>query len=331
MSLWRKVKPRLEAAEHAHFVDVAVSYFWDWRGWAISAVPSVVTFIGTSHYQWDPWAVWVASLVVFACVAIIYIAWTLRRSGSLQQNAARPTHIAEGDQSLETQQRGVIDQRSIDLAGVVHAVMERALQYGFKLPPAGDPWVAQYESLKNSTHPIWTDPETNQLRRDLLQYCAIVSEGREAGYTAAETQDHRAQLRSFGRQLIAKLKGEAAPETFIPLMEAATRAYEQLRHTPISIWAEASGDSGEDALTWYCRFLTSTERSEKLAPIALTGVQPPSRIQESIDVHPSEYDFVVENDTIVLQERNGRCRYEKLSVNENELAAAIEEMKKIEV
>lgn len=101
------------------------------------------------------------------------------------------------------------DQKTRELAGIVHALMERALRYDFKLPvTTNDPFLEYYREIEHSAHPIWTDREINQLRRDFLQYCAIIGRREEVQYTPVEQQANRKELQNFGRRLIAKLTGE---------------------------------------------------------------------------------------------------------------------------
>jgi hypothetical protein len=86
----------------------------------------------------------------------------------------------------------------IVLAGVVNAIMERALQYGFKMTAVlpGDPFVQNYQQIKDSTDPVWIDDKIARLRRDFLQYCAIVG-SEERGLK--ELQSDRAELSKFGK------------------------------------------------------------------------------------------------------------------------------------
>jgi hypothetical protein len=99
------------------------------------------------------------------------------------------------------------DVEPVALAGLVNAIMERALRRDFKLPvPPHDPFVKQYDELRNSSHPAWIDREMNQLRRDFLQFCGIigsdVSDGREH-------ESDRVELQEYGTKLIASLTGRA--------------------------------------------------------------------------------------------------------------------------
>lgn len=112
----------------------------------------------------------------------------------------------------------------------------------------------------------------------------------------------------------------------ISLFEAATRAHEQLRHKPVAIFAEGMADSDDDILTWYCCAMAMTQDG-KPPLVVVHGNRPPSRIIETIDIRLfNNYDFVADKGVIILQERMGKRRFENLSVPENELASAIEEM-----
>jgi hypothetical protein len=103
-----------------------------------------------------------------------------------------------------------VDAESIQLAGVVGAVMEAALSWSFKLPlPADDIWIKRYTEVRDSAHPIWTDNRVRQLRIEFLHYCGIV---REPLGDARETISDRKKLYGFGRQLISLLKGEKPAE-----------------------------------------------------------------------------------------------------------------------
>jgi hypothetical protein len=98
---------------------------------------------------------------------------------------------------------------TIVLAGIVNTLMDRALQHGFKIAALGpsDPFSQLYEDVKNSIDPVWIDDEINQLRRDFLQYCAIV--GFKEHDHLKEIQSDRAELRGYGLKLIASLTGTA--------------------------------------------------------------------------------------------------------------------------
>ena len=116
----------------------------------------------------------------------------------------------------------------------------------------------------------------------------------------------------------------------IALREAAVRAHEQLRHHDIAILAEGLMKTESDLLTWYCTAMIMP-RNGKPALVMLYGRQPPSRIIEPIDVdYLSRYDFAEvdgEKEAIILEERYGNRRFIDLCLDENEVAAAIAQMK----
>ena len=124
----------------------------------------------------------------------------------------------------------------------------------------------------------------------------------------------------------AKFFGAPAAEQEISLFEAATRAYEKTKEKPISIVIEELANSSDDILIRLCNELVRPQNG-KAPLVKLRGNKPPSREKEEIYIDPlSRYDFVVEGNTIVLQERNGGMRYEGLSVNAAELDTAIREL-----
>jgi hypothetical protein len=138
-------------------------------------------------------------------------------------------------------------------------------------------------------------------------------------------------------KLITQLKGslgigDASKGTRqrISLHEAAMRAHEQLRHHDVSIFGEAIAKSEIDLLSWYSDRMI-TPQNGKPALVTLYGRQPPSRIIEPIDVaYLSRYVFAEVDggkETIILQERYGDKRFIDLCLDENEVAAAIAEMK----
>jgi hypothetical protein len=61
--------------------------------------------------------------------------------------------------------------------------------------------------------------------------------------------------------------------------------------------------------------------------VKLRGNKPPSREKEEIYIdHLDRWEFVVERNTMVLQEPNSELRYESLSVSASEVEAAIHEL-----
>jgi hypothetical protein len=111
----------------------------------------------------------------------------------------------------------------------------------------------------------------------------------------------------------------------VSLFEAATQAVEQTRESDISILADGLSESPNEILIWYCNYITRTKQL-----VSLYGNKPPSRTTEEIYLAPlSRYDFIVEDTSIVLQERNGKMRYENLVVKTDQLNAAIQELLKV--
>jgi hypothetical protein len=141
-------------------------------------------------------------------------------------------------------------------------------------------------------------------------------------------ENHILRLQEWGNS--AKL-AEPAADHEISLMEAATNAYEHLKDKPISIVIEGLADSPDEILTWLCNALTRYENG-KQPLVKLHGSKPPSRKKEEVYLAPLRgYDFIVQGNEILLQERNGRMRYESLSVSSSELESAIQELANREV
>jgi hypothetical protein len=112
----------------------------------------------------------------------------------------------------------------------------------------------------------------------------------------------------------------------IPLIEAATRAYEQTKEHEVSILPVGLAGSTDDILTWYCRAMMISEHG-KAPLVRLMGNEPPSRLIEEIDVPLyNRFDFEVVGNAIVL-ERHGSSRFENLTVEATDLANAIKAMK----
>lgn len=141
-------------------------------------------------------------------------------------------------------------------------------------------------------------------------------------------ENHILRLQDWGNSLDVPRNSEAQE---ISLMEAVTRTYEGIKDKPISIVVEGLANSPDDILTWLCNALTrSQDGNEPL--VTLRGNKPPSRLKEEIYMAPlSRYDFIVEGQAIAFQERDGKMRYEGLSVNASELESAIQSLAKRDV
>lgn len=186
----------------ADFLGTLVSFIFDWKTWLFGSVGGGgLTFIWAAIAGRDPLDVWIFALIAAACFAIlIAVGLTIFQAISKSRTGTVAAPMPANELSA------LIDDRSRELAGVVSALMEAALSWSFELPlPAGDIWIKRYEELRDSAHPIWSDQEANQLRREFLQYCGIV--GDPIGSVHEQASD-RKELALHGRNLMAKLKGE---------------------------------------------------------------------------------------------------------------------------
>jgi hypothetical protein len=150
----------------------------------IAAIPMVVSSV----------------VLLIGIICVGYLAWDL----IAKRNNKSATPVNKID--LQSSTNGLADDRSKELAGIVNAMRERALDYNLDLPlPAGDPFTSQYIEIRKSTHPIWTDPAIRQLRRDFLNRSdRVVSQLCD---TVAEVKSLRAELNESADALISKLLG----------------------------------------------------------------------------------------------------------------------------
>ena len=112
----------------------------------------------------------------------------------------------------------------------------------------------------------------------------------------------------------------------ISLLEAARQIYEHVKDAPIGIVIEGLNDGPDDILTWICDEI-AMYRNGREPLVKLRGSRLPARTSEEIYTAPlSGYDFVVEGNAVVLQERHGKSRYENLTVTVAEVDRAIREL-----
>ena len=97
------------------------------------------------------------------------------------------------------------------------------------------------------------------------------------------------------------------PDEFIPLLDAATRAYEETRHDYIggSVREQSHGDN-EKILRWYCYALVGLTAEGRRRRMQLWGSRPPSRQRDPINIDNPTGDLYIENGTIVLRDRTNR-------------------------
>jgi len=112
-------------------------------------------------------------------------------------------------------------------------------------------------------------------------------------------------------------------DDFIPLLEAATRAYEQTRNDRIASFAVANDATPDGILRWYCYALVIPRDNGPL--MQLFGTRPPSRVQEQITFQKWYALNVRPPDVYVME--NGRDLFSDLSVRTADLPAAVSTMK----
>jgi hypothetical protein len=99
------------------------------------------------------------------------------------------------------------DTRSIELAGIIKAMMEKALRHGFR---PDDSFREFYATIDASTHPVWVADDVNQLRRDFLNRCGILGSD-VTSCTLAEIRVLHKEAKEFGDTLIGRLTGAPKP------------------------------------------------------------------------------------------------------------------------
>jgi hypothetical protein len=111
----------------------------------------------------------------------------------------------------------------------------------------------------------------------------------------------------------------------MPLLEAATRAYEQLRLNNAAVAKHAeylNQDGSHGIITWFCLAMTSDQHSYGQL-VKLTGRRRPSRLDEQININNPHSDFKFENETLILKERNSDVIYDNLTIDPQQLPSAI--------
>jgi hypothetical protein len=117
----------------------------------------------------------------------------------------------------------------------------------------------------------------------------------------------------------------------ISLLEAARQIYEHVKDAPVGIVIEGLNDGPDDILTWISNAIAMYQNGKEPL-VKLRGNKPPSRKTEEIYTAAlTRYDFIVEGNAIVLQEKQGKARYENLTVTAVEIDHAIHELASREV
>lgn len=183
---------------------VAIVELFGWKGALITAVGSAATFLFGAIKDYDPLAVWLSSLASAALIAGIFLClslwWQSRQLSGQNEGPAGPT----------SEKILLADNSTRELAGRVHAVLERVLKFEFKLPlTAQDPFLENYKAIESSAHPIWVDPKLNQLRRDFINRVGLLGTKHTYRSGPQEFRELQAETKTIANGIIARLLGEA--------------------------------------------------------------------------------------------------------------------------
>lgn len=103
----------------------------------------------------------------------------------------------------------IVDDETRRLAGVVKALSDRVLIWGFKMPVTyDDPYFEWLADIENSTHPVWIDAEPRTARIDLAQGAKVLPAlNRDHEGTREEIEHWRGLIMSSSETLIRLLRG----------------------------------------------------------------------------------------------------------------------------
>ncbi len=96
----------------------------------------------------------------------------------------------------------LIDEETKELAGIVSALTDYSLLRDRSTSTTQGAWLGK---IKDSTHAIWTDPETNMLRRMFLRQCEVVRHEKHAQTGVIQLSKERTHLRNVSMRLIQRL------------------------------------------------------------------------------------------------------------------------------
>jgi hypothetical protein len=360
----------LETAEHAHFIDLLVSWIVDWRTWALTLGLWFVSLFPLSALRdWTPLTIFLISLGIAAAVALVYIAIRLAIAVRHVRRAVQREAVAADTVAADA---GIpAPERQLDILfneDDTAFVRDRKGLYGTTRTRRW--WVG----IHNASRTRSIDDISLRAREGQFVDCTIAIAHQHPG-RLTEREPIIAELRTLppGATEMVELFGLGADEyseqdilskrqrftlelrardtpvvqfvleydpstkppiirragvgsRFISLFEAATRAYEHTQNAIVSAFSEAFANGPDEILTWYCEAMTRY-RDGKQPLVQMWGIRPPSRIREEIYMAPlNNYGFQVEGTEIVLQSRTGSGRYERLMVDEREVANAIKEI-----
>ncbi len=218
--LWRRFGDWNDAVQLADLIDIKTT---------LVGLASIVVmiFYGALNQDWSAQTVVVVAIGAGAGISIIFIGSRMALHSFLQRRKVDTSHTTSSTPSielllaeaeLEKQRRLALKEKrqasslstwsskTRELAGLVNAIMERALSFDFRLPlRSDDPFVRQHDDLKKSEHPAWIDHSLNQLRRDFLNRCHRLGAREEVSHSAEEVGELRTELQDIGRKIIAHL------------------------------------------------------------------------------------------------------------------------------
>jgi hypothetical protein len=346
-----------DRAARLDFFGNVVGHFFDWRGWIAGLVGGGgggVTFLWAAIDGRSPLDVWVIAVVVAAALAATsyysigaFQKIVVSRQGSLSFVAS---NAIEPNRGTATAQRAAPD---IDAGAAYNEFMRNGDWGRDRLRPETDPanLRSDWKEVKLDTeiHKALVNAELASWGEEVLQNGATVPErpipanewtrielifGRvSVPRTIARTRvplPYTGKLAWGGVRLCRAQFFTLFPliDT-ISLLDAATRAHEQLKNRPISISVESFARTADDILLGYCRLL-AFPRGNKSAKIALMGIKPPSRSLEKI-VISHNWDFEIDGGQIILKEMQGHFRYEQITTSAADLATAIDELAQMAV
>jgi hypothetical protein len=308
----------------ADFGGTLLGFVFDWKGWIAATVGGsggAMTFLKAAIDGRSPLDVWVFALVVVAAlVAIVYFSISI-----LEKYKKSETADSRAVASASNEFAGDIpDVRVADDTVVLRLFSENherdkliPLLEGGKIDAwgrSGNGYPPPIKIPVDSWRTSYLDhhPATPG---QFISQTFLRPKARPYESTYYDVHLNRAQLK------------KAWPDLWnsITLLEAATRAYEQTRDKIVSGAAELFEGSPDDVLTWYCNAMARPQKGKAL--VTLWGIRPPSRQLEQIYIQPlNRYEFVVENQAIILKPPTGGGQFERIMVDENQVAAAIEEI-----
>lgn len=102
----------------------------------------------------------------------------------------------------------VADNETRRLAGVVMALRDRVLIWGFKKPVVfGDPYFGWLADIQNSTHPVWIDETPRNARKDFVQAAQVLPELNRDGGEREDIEHWRGLAKSSSDLLMDLLRG----------------------------------------------------------------------------------------------------------------------------